>query len=164
METFLNFIQKIFLFEKEPQKVGLSQFKEQTEVKKQAPSIKNKDIMKRFIFSAIALMVVTTACTESGLIDAPQFYGSRIAFDTYIGKAPITKAESVDLSYLESNASGGARVYAFMCETGNRDLNTIDFSSAYMDGRIKNVAPTTYKADGSIDSYGKWQSVKGAGE
>ena len=44
METFLNFIQKIFLFEKEPQKVGLSQFKEQTEVKKQAPSIKNKDI------------------------------------------------------------------------------------------------------------------------
>lgn len=113
--------------------------------------------MKRFIFSAIALMVVTTACTESGLIDAPQFYGSRIAFDTYIGKAPITKAESVDLSYLESNASGGARVYAFMCETGNRDLNTIDFSSAYMDGRIKNVAPTTYKADGSIDSYGKWQ-------
>ena len=113
--------------------------------------------MKSFIFSAIALMVVTAACTESGLIDAPQFYGSEIAFDTYIGKAPITKAESVDLAYLENNTNGGAHVYAFMCPTGNLDLEMVDFSSAYMDGRITNVTPTTYKTDGSIDTYGTWK-------
>ena len=113
--------------------------------------------MKSFIFSAIALTVVATACNEGGLIDAPQFYGSEIAFDTYIGKAPITKAESVDLSYLETNTKGGAQVYAFVCETGNRNPEMIDFTSAYMNGRIKNVTPTTYKTDGSINTYGTWQ-------
>lgn len=45
METFINIIQKFFIFEKEPQKIGLSQFKEQQSVlKESAPSIKNKDI------------------------------------------------------------------------------------------------------------------------
>ena len=44
MDIFLNLIQKCFIFEKEPQKIGLSQFKEPTEIKKEAPSIKNKDV------------------------------------------------------------------------------------------------------------------------
>ena len=44
MDIFLNLIQKCFVFEKEPQKIGLSQFKEPTEIKKEAPSIKNKDV------------------------------------------------------------------------------------------------------------------------
>lgn len=111
--------------------------------------------MKRFIFSAIALMVAATACTESGLIDTPDMYGSAIVFDTYIGKTPITKAENIDLSYLESTApNGGARVYAFMCEKGDRNP---DFTSAYMDGRIVCKTPTTYKGDGTIETYGEWK-------
>ena len=46
MEMFLNLIQKVFIFEKEPQKIGLSQFKEseEKEEKKVEPSIKNKDV------------------------------------------------------------------------------------------------------------------------
>ena len=45
MEIFFNIIQKIFIFEKEPQRIGLSQFKDSSEpVKKKEPSIKNKDV------------------------------------------------------------------------------------------------------------------------
>ncbi len=92
--------------------------------------------MKRFIFSAIALMVAATACTESGLIDTPNMYGSAIVFDTYIGKTPVTKAESIDLDYLEDVNNGGIRIYAFMSDKGNANPSNINFSSAYMNGRI----------------------------
>lgn len=44
MDIILNLIQKCFIFEKEPQKIGLSQFKEPIEAKKESPSIKNKDV------------------------------------------------------------------------------------------------------------------------
>ena len=44
MENFINILQKLFIFEKEPQKIGLSQFKEPIEKVKPTPSIKNKDI------------------------------------------------------------------------------------------------------------------------
>ena len=45
MEHILNIIQKCFIFEKEPQKIGLSQFKDPVEQhQKEQPSIKNKDI------------------------------------------------------------------------------------------------------------------------
>lgn len=46
MENFVNLLQKVFIFDKEPQKIGLSQFKEPEEQKKkeEKPSIKNKDI------------------------------------------------------------------------------------------------------------------------
>ena len=44
METFLNILQKMFIFEKEPQRIGLSQFKEPVETKKDEPSIKNKNV------------------------------------------------------------------------------------------------------------------------
>ncbi len=45
METFLNIIQKFFIFEKEPQRIGLSQLKEpEIKEKKKDSSIKNKDV------------------------------------------------------------------------------------------------------------------------
>ena len=45
MNTFIDILQKLFFFEKEPQKIGLSQFKEKVkEETKKEPSIKNKDI------------------------------------------------------------------------------------------------------------------------
>lgn len=44
MNTFLNLIQKLFIFEKEPQKIGLSQLKEPVLIKKEEPSIKSKDV------------------------------------------------------------------------------------------------------------------------
>ncbi len=44
MEKFMILMQKIFIFEKEPQKIGLSQLKEPVEKKKEEPSIKTKDV------------------------------------------------------------------------------------------------------------------------
>ena len=44
MEHILNIIQKCFIFEKEPQKIGLTQFKEPEIKEKPAPSIKNKNV------------------------------------------------------------------------------------------------------------------------
>lgn len=45
MENLTKFIQKLFIFEKEPQKIGLSQFKEPVENKKSTqPSLRNKNI------------------------------------------------------------------------------------------------------------------------
>lgn len=44
MLNFYNTIQKIFIFDKEPQKIGLSQFKEEKQVEKKEVSIKSKDV------------------------------------------------------------------------------------------------------------------------
>ena len=45
MDILFNIIQKMFIFEKEPQRVGLSQFKDNQEpLEKKEVSIKNKDV------------------------------------------------------------------------------------------------------------------------
>ena len=44
MDTILNLLQKLLLFEKEPQRIGLSQFKNTPTEKKAEPSIKNKNV------------------------------------------------------------------------------------------------------------------------
>ena len=46
MENFINALQKVFIFDKEPQRIGLCQFKEPEVQKKkeEKPSIKNKDV------------------------------------------------------------------------------------------------------------------------
>lgn len=44
MNILLNFIQKCLFFEKEPQKIGLCQLKNEPVVLKKEPSIKNKDV------------------------------------------------------------------------------------------------------------------------
>lgn len=44
MSIMENFINKLFAFEKEPQKIGLSQFKDAPIIKQAEPSIKNKNV------------------------------------------------------------------------------------------------------------------------
>jgi len=45
VNAIFNILQKVFIFEKEPQKIGLSQFKEPVHKEKiTQPSIKNKNI------------------------------------------------------------------------------------------------------------------------
>ena len=45
MENFINLLQKVFIFDKEPQKIGLSQFKEPEKKEKvEKPSLKSKDV------------------------------------------------------------------------------------------------------------------------
>lgn len=44
MEFILKFIQKMLIFEKEPQKIGLTQLKDNSNIEPPMPSIKTKDI------------------------------------------------------------------------------------------------------------------------
>lgn len=44
MDFLVNIVQKLFMFEKEPQKIGLSQLKETEVIKQPAASIKSKDV------------------------------------------------------------------------------------------------------------------------
>ena len=45
MDKFVTLLQKVFIFEKDPQKIGLSQFKaSEIPVEKKEPSIKNKNV------------------------------------------------------------------------------------------------------------------------
>ncbi len=44
MKIFETIIHKLLVFEKEPQRVGLSQLKEPVILKKEEPSIKTKDV------------------------------------------------------------------------------------------------------------------------
>ena len=45
VNAIFNILQKVFIFEKEPQKIGLSQFKEpEQKEKKEQPSLNKKDV------------------------------------------------------------------------------------------------------------------------
>lgn len=96
--------------------------------------------MKRFFFSVIALAAAVTACTESGLIDTPAFYGNEIIFAPYVGKTPVTKAVSVSKEYLEGTVEngGGVEVYAFLRDKDVTDPAQIDVTTPYL------YAPLTY--------------------
>lgn len=125
--------------------------------------------MKRFIFSAIALIVTATACTESGIIDKPEFYGNPIVFDTYIGKHPVTKAENINIDYVEQSLEngGGAQIYAFKCPTGDATLSNADYTAAYLNGRLVSTSGAwTYYVDNGTNwvlDEAYWPDRKGLG-
>ena len=111
--------------------------------------------MKRFIFSAITLMVAATSCTESGLIDKPEFYQNPIVFDTYIGKAPVTKAVNCDIQQLQA-ATGGVHIYGFKSDkVSGRPYDYVDYSSTYLNGELHYTASNwTYYENGSeVEAY-----------
>lgn len=107
--------------------------------------------MKRFFFSAITLMVAATACTESGLIDTPEFYQNAIVFDTYVGKAPITKAISYSETELQKSdeLGGGVQIYAFY---QNPITNEVDFSEPFLNGKLFHI---------SANNTGSWKYFEG---
>ena len=113
--------------------------------------------MKRFIFSAIALMVAATACTESGIIDMPEYYQNPIVFDTYIGKTLVTKAEDINVTYLQkaTNQGGGIQVYAFTSPKDNINRDNVDYSTPYLDGQLlySNSSWMYYKGDTKDEPY-----------
>lgn len=69
--------------------------------------------MKRFFFAVIALATAAVSCSKSEMVMSSD-YGHEISFDTYIGKAPLTKAQSVDLGYLQGGQARGFHVNAFL--------------------------------------------------
>lgn len=113
--------------------------------------------MKRFFIISVALAAVAVGCTKSEVVKAPG-RGREVKFDTYVGKTPMTKAESADLTYLQralptDGGQGGFHVYAFLHnaipETQNpetgvidyTDISTINTNSAYMDKIVNWVGP-----------------------
>ena len=66
--------------------------------------------MKKALFFIVALASVAIGCTKSEVIKAPG-RGREIKFDNYVGKTPVTRAESVDLDYLKRDS---VKVYAFL--------------------------------------------------
>ena len=52
--------------------------------------------MKRFFIISLALVAVAVGCTKSEVTKAPG-HNKEIKFNTYVGKAPMTKAVSGDL-------------------------------------------------------------------
>lgn len=81
--------------------------------------------MKRFFFSLIALSAAVIGCTQSALLETPDFGGTEISFSPYTGRTPETKAESADLDYLKraANQGGGFYVYSFL----NQGQNSSDY-------------------------------------
>ena len=102
--------------------------------------------MKKALFFIVALATVAIGCTKSEVVKAPG-RGREIKFDTYVGKTPMTKAESADLAYVQRElaAGGGFQVYAFLHnaipytpdpETGDTtylNVSSVGTSTAYMD-------------------------------
>lgn len=61
--------------------------------------------MKQYILSTLALAAIAVGCTKSSFVDVPEAQKTPIAFDTYTGKAPTTKATSQDETTLQAKTS-----------------------------------------------------------
>ena len=126
--------------------------------------------MKKALFFIVALATVAIGCTKSEVVKAPG-RGREIKFDTYVGKTPMTKAESADLAYVQRTLAtgGGFQVYAFLHnaipeiqnpETG--ELNYLDpskvgTSTAYMDKVVTWVGPVEADPENGIEAVkGYW--------
>lgn len=100
--------------------------------------------MKKFFFSIVALAAVFS-CTKSELINAPGA-GTPIAFETYSGRIPTTKATSV-VGQEGLAQAGGFQVYAFIHATGT----TASYADPYMNKVVTgtvNEASVSWGYDG----------------
>lgn len=133
--------------------------------------------MKKTLFFIVALATVAISCTKSEVVKAPG-RGREIKFDSYIGKSPLTKAESADLAYLQRELAneGGFQVYAFLHnaipETQNPETGEIDYTdiskigtvSAYMNKVVTWTGavvddPATEGVDEAKPGYWDYQGV-----
>ena len=113
--------------------------------------------MKKVIFSICALAAVAVGCNKSELI-SEDGANTPISFETYAGKAPVSKATSV-VGQDGLAAAGGFQVYAFI-----HGDEAVTYNKTYMnkvvtgtvDDKDKSVAwsyegitywPTTHKLD-----------------
>lgn len=100
--------------------------------------------MKKFFFSIVALAAVFS-CTKSELINAPGA-GTPIAFETYSGRIPTTKATSV-VGQEGLAQAGGFQVYAFIHATGTTASYADPYMNKVVTGDIKTPATETTPAE-----------------
>ena len=99
--------------------------------------------MKKALFIIVALASVAIGCTKSEVVKAPG-RGREIKFDTYVGKTPMTKAESADLAYVQrATAEGGFQVYAFLHNYIEPTTQTPAEGEEIFDGSDTYVDPTS---------------------
>ena len=133
--------------------------------------------MKKILFFIVALAAVAIGCTKSEVIKAPG-RGREVKFSTYVGKTPLTKAESADPAYVQRTLAtgGGFQVYAFLHnyitpETGTPEpgeqvyngddsyvnVASVGTSTAYMDKVVTWVGPVAADPDNGIEAAdGYW--------
>lgn len=86
--------------------------------------------MKKIYITLIALSVAAISCTKSELVQTPDLGGQEIRFDAYLGKAPMTKATSADLTALQTSGNG-FDVKAFI-HSGTTKPQTFATADVYM--------------------------------
>lgn len=96
--------------------------------------------MKKFIYTAIALAAVAVGCTKSNIVDVPAEQKTPIAFDTYNGRVPVTRAVEITKDNIES-----IQVTGFHVPTGG---GSADYTKTYMN-------PTVERKK-SGDGWGSW--------
>ena len=96
--------------------------------------------MKKFIYTAIALAAVAVGCTKSNIVDVPEEQKTPIAFDTYNGRIPVTRAEEITQDIISS-----IQVTGFHVPTGG----SADYTKTYMN-------PTVTR-EKSGETWGSWK-------
>lgn len=72
--------------------------------------------MKRFFFSLIALSAAAVGCTQSAMLETPDFGGTEVSFSPYTGRTPESKATSIE--NVAGLAANGFNVYCFLNQEG----------------------------------------------
>ena len=113
--------------------------------------------MKRFFFSLIALSAAAIGCTQSALLETPDFGGTEISFSPYTGRTPVTRAASVENAAGLANASAtaaanadpnGFYVYGFLNQINGETKTTsvyLDNKKVYSPSKGANANDWTYE-------------------
>ena len=124
--------------------------------------------MKRFFFSLIALSAAAIGCTQSALLETPDFGGTEISFSPYTGRTPETKATSIETpaGLANANASAEAKadpngfyVYGFLNQINGETKTT----SVYLDNK-KVYSPSKGQTanDWTYDGLVYWPTSEGS--
>ena len=95
--------------------------------------------MKKLIFTAMALVAVAVGCTKSGLVAVPQAQKTPIAFETYNGRIPVTKAGEITRDNIDKIQVTGFHVSVD---------GSVSYTSTYMNPQVTR----TY----SDEAWGPW--------
>lgn len=95
--------------------------------------------MKKLAYAIIALTVLAFSCTKSNIVDVPEAQKTPIAFDTYNGRIPVTKASEITQGNISS-----IQVTGFHIPTGG----SADYTKTYMN-------PTVTR-EKSGETWGSW--------
>ena len=102
--------------------------------------------MKRFFFSLIALSAAAIGCTQSALVETPDFGGTEISFSPYTGRTPETKAQSIE-------GPGGVKDVYGLAEAGGFQvigyLND-DMTTPYMNKTVISTDGANWSYTGAV--------------